>query len=97
MHPTGDVSLPERELRRNPGPIKPLTSGRLIQWDRGLTALLAPGGISTRKAFSLRANPWLSRMARAHHGNGRERTIWRAMRDSDENYIYSIALHDPIK
>ncbi|SCM77618.1 hypothetical protein KL86PLE_41423 [uncultured Pleomorphomonas sp.] len=22
---------------------------------------------------------------------------WRAMRDSDENYVYSIALHDPIK
>lgn len=23
--------------------------------------------------------------------------VWRAVRDSDENYVYSIALHDPTK
>lgn len=28
---------------------------------------------------------------------GEGRVIWRAMRDSDENYIYSIALYGPPK
>jgi hypothetical protein len=28
---------------------------------------------------------------------GKDQEKWRDMRDSDENYLYSIALHDPAK